>query len=77
MVDALTVRGDTCRVCRKPKMKFSEYMDRELPALREDKPGLKAPQYKVHYIAYACINSCPCALPCPDLCACVRTFKPP
>lgn len=27
-------------------MKFSQYHERELPALREQKPGLKAPQYK-------------------------------
>lgn len=30
----------------KPKMKFSQYMERDLPALKESKPGLKAPQYK-------------------------------
>jgi Coiled-coil domain-containing protein 124 /Oxs1 len=27
-------------------MKFGEYHTRELPALKEAKPGLKAPQYK-------------------------------
>lgn len=33
--------------CRKPKMKFSQYMERDLPNLKQEKPGLKAPQYKV------------------------------
>ena len=27
-------------------MKFSQYHERELPTLRKEKPGLKAPQYK-------------------------------
>eukprot|EP01025_Chloroclados_australasicus_P009464 TRINITY_DN13629_c0_g1_i5.p1 TRINITY_DN13629_c0_g1~~TRINITY_DN13629_c0_g1_i5.p1 ORF type:complete len:241 (-),score=49.52 TRINITY_DN13629_c0_g1_i5:88-810(-) len=30
----------------KPKMKFSEYSAREMPILKQEKPGLKMPQYK-------------------------------
>lgn len=32
--------------CRAPRMKFSEYHLRELPEVKAQKPGLKAPQYK-------------------------------
>eukprot|EP00892_Ulva_mutabilis_P007459 jgi/Ulvmu1/5085/UM021_0102.1 len=33
-------------VAETPKMKFSQYLERELVQLKIDKPGLKAPQYK-------------------------------
>jgi hypothetical protein len=36
----------TFTICRKPKMKFVQYSERELPGLKVEKPGLKAPQYK-------------------------------
>lgn len=48
--------GNKRSVCRKPKMKFSMYMERDLPILKQDKPGLKAPQYKVQCRPLVCIK---------------------
>lgn len=62
----------TRMLCRKPKMKFSQYMERDLPALKESKPGLKAPQYKVRiflhtglvapavkFASFSCVDTVP------------------